>query len=140
MSEIIPKFPNRKNWSGEIWLISYCKVVNAAMTKHCRIKELSLLGLTFYTKECADRALCVMSAKAYVVEEINKANGGDNGFKRGDFNVAIAFNYVDKCLIPHDPWGLYVAESNLIIRDEKIAWSLIDNREFSVAYKEMLGL
>lgn len=94
------------------------------------------MGLTARSEKECDRMIARMKARAYVIEAINKANGGLNGFIYGKDNYFYTYRHQTESI----DWLLEDAnqqvESCLFCRN----LTLIDNEEFKSAYKTMLGI
>ena len=98
-------------------------------------------GLTADDVEGSQRIKEWLTARAYVIEAINKANGGDNGFKSGQCNFIITVDTTKDSDGEIDSCNDYQnAENAVYFRDEEGANKLFCDSEFMENYKTMLGI
>ena len=98
------------------------------------------LGLSARNKTAQTYIIKWLEARAYVIEAINKANCGDNGFKIGEENNIINFNHETGELRRTDFSKFQIHENLLYIRSVDAALELLKNGVFVYAYKIMLGI
>ena len=97
-------------------------------------------GLTDYSVDGSSKIKAWLEARAFVIEAINQANKGNNGFKLGEPNNLITFNH-DTGQFEQTHWGcLQGSEDCLYIRSIDIANNLLKCEKFQDAYKKMLGI
>ena len=136
-SEIKPVFPD---WGdrvdSSIWGIFGGKVT--VVNFRTDIDSLREIGLTFYSKEGAEKELARKEARKFVIEAINKANKGDNGFKLDADNFCVIS---DRGRLCSDQWiGIQLIESVFYFRTNKGCVDALSAPEFLRAYKTMLGI
>ncbi len=101
----------------------------------------SKLGLSFYSQAAKDAGERWLEARKYVIEAINQANGGDNGFKSGQCNFIITVDTTKDSDGEIDSCNDYQnAENAVYFRDEEGANKLFCDSEFMENYKTMLGI
>ena len=119
--EVKPVFPD-----GDTWYVNNTKT-NAKS-----------LGLSAYSQQCLLHMIRKMEARAYVIEAINKANGGDNGFKSEGDNYCVVNEQGRLCC---DQWvGMQFAEPSYYFRTKSGCIDTLKCDMFKDAYKTMLGI
>jgi len=96
------------------------------------------IGLTTYGQPSLRAMMKRMEARAYVIEAINKANGGDNGFKSEGDNYCVVNERGRLCC---DQWvGMQFAEPSYYFRTKSGCIDTLKCDMFEDAYKTMLGI
>ncbi|GAF77495.1 unnamed protein product [marine sediment metagenome] len=127
--EVKPVFPKSDAWIVDI----DCVRGDCGQTLVSRAAE---VGCSFYSYDEADQAVARDVARAYVIERINEANKGDNGFKVGEDNYFYEYSYESNSIDYGLSCDLQRLESDLYCRN----LSLLDCKVFRDAYKTMLKI
>ena len=101
-------------------------------------KDSHKYGLTADDIDGSQRIKEWLEARAYVIEAINKANGGDNGFKSEGDNYCVVNEQGRLCC---DQWvGMQFAEPSYYFRTKSGCIDTLKCDMFKDAYKTMLGI
>jgi hypothetical protein len=131
--EVKPVFPVNRS-CGDVWIADID--VTRAGCGGGLVSRAAIVGKTFNSKDDADESVAISQARAYVIEAINKANNGDNGFKVGEDNYFYFYKHDMQSLGWTAREDCQFLDSDLSCRDI----SLLDDAEFKDNYKIMLGI
>jgi len=139
--EVNPVFPNRDNCKSHVWGIANNVILPfpESYTDNW-IDESSKLGMTFYSEREVYDDIDRKKAQAYVIEEINKANKGDNGFKVGISNYLLEYYHTLSVFSCEKYTYTQSNDDYEYIRSREAAKKLLKNDKFVDAYKLMKGI
>ena len=139
--EVNPVFPNRDNCKSHVWGIANNVILPfpESYTDNW-IDESSKLGMTFYSEREVYDDIDRKKAQAYVIEEINKANKGDNGFKPYEKNFHLSLSHGSREVEIYFMDNMQSLNDYEYIRSREAAKKLLKNDKFVDAYKLMKGI
>jgi hypothetical protein len=137
-NEVKPVFPNRDNWDGIIYGIESGVIDEIVWTDD--VSKLLKYGLTFRTKEDAGKELKRQEARKYVIEAINKANKGDNGFNYGRGGYLLEYGHRSEKFIMFHYGNTQSGDDCEYIRTKEASENLLKDDIFIDAYKTMKGI
>ena len=134
--EVKPVFPEVDGWHIDNFSVYKTK----ESSSHGFIMNLGLIGMTFNSEEDARAEVERMTARAYVIEAINKANGGDNGFKFCENNSFCEYCHHDEIFTVDDYEGVQSQDPWEYFRRNADAYELLKSDEFVAALKTVKGI
>lgn len=143
--EVKPVFPVEKECDDYMWVVNRGDTNRVTNPLSNELPKLTKSGQTFRSCEDAERELSRMQARAYVIEAINRANGGDNGFKAGEINYLVCIDPSNGLgayhgINPSEDYSYLFVPNELYIRSVSEAKRLRADEEFVSNYKTMLGI
>lgn len=113
--------------------------VNELLSDDAR-KVATSAGLTFDSDELAIEDHERKKARKYVIEAINQANRGDNGFNRDIDNFLLEYNHIGEKFDINSYVFVQSNDDYEYIRTEAAAQELLKDDKFVNAYKLMKGI
>lgn len=98
------------------------------------------LGLTAYNEEGRLKIYEWLKARKFVIEAINRANGGDNGFKPDEENYCLLYSHSEQRTLDYINIDNQTQDNEFYFRDLTVMLKLGMCPNFITAFKTMRGI